>query len=53
MTNLWALSLEKENIDLKERIKFDIYYVNNMSLTFDIKIIFKTIAIILGRTGEY
>ncbi|MBT2738111.1 sugar transferase [Bacillus sp. ISL-7] len=53
IVSLWAISWNREKKELKERVQFDMYYVNKMSLTFDIKIIIKTITIVLGRTGEF
>lgn len=37
----------------KDRLKNDVYYVNNITLLFDLKIFFKTVRIILGREGVY
>jgi lipopolysaccharide/colanic/teichoic acid biosynthesis glycosyltransferase len=53
IVSLWDISWNREKKELNEKVKFDMYYVNKMSLTFDIKIILKTITIVLGRTGEF
>jgi exopolysaccharide biosynthesis polyprenyl glycosylphosphotransferase len=38
------------NASITERTKYDIYYIENWSLTFDLKIIFKTIhAVLFGK----
>lgn len=37
----------------KDRLKNDVYYVNNITFLLDLKIFFKTIRIILGREGVY
>ena len=35
---------------LEERIKYDIYYIENWSMAFDLKILFKTIgAVVSGK----
>jgi lipopolysaccharide/colanic/teichoic acid biosynthesis glycosyltransferase len=34
------------NSSLEERIKYDIYYIENWSLSFDVKILVKTIGAI-------
>lgn len=42
-------ALNRNSVLTKEKLKNDIYYVNHVSLRFDIKIIFMTVATILGR----
>ena len=42
-----------ENLEqMFEQLKYDIYYVRNMSLLLDFKILFKTISIVLRRDGK-
>ncbi|NLJ07083.1 MAG: sugar transferase, partial [Sphingobacteriales bacterium] len=42
-----------ENVEqMIQRMKFDILYIENMSLAMDIKIIFYTLLIILKGTGK-
>jgi exopolysaccharide biosynthesis polyprenyl glycosylphosphotransferase len=51
MTGLWQVSGRNE-ISYDERVKLDVYYVENWSLWFDIKIIYKTLAkVIKGGDG--
>ncbi|XGC79496.1 sugar transferase [Bdellovibrio bacteriovorus] len=38
--------------DAKEKLQFDLYYIRHCSLFLDLKIIFKTVAIILGARGR-
>jgi exopolysaccharide biosynthesis polyprenyl glycosylphosphotransferase len=38
---------------LEERVKYDIYYIENWSLGFDIKILFKTIAEVLDQVFKH
>lgn len=40
-------------LDLQDRYKFDVYYVENYSLWLDIKIIFRTIGVVLFGEGKY
>ncbi|MEA2043574.1 MAG: sugar transferase [Bacteroidota bacterium] len=42
-----------ENVEqMFEQLKFDIYYVRNMSLLLDFKILFKTISVVLNGSGK-
>lgn len=42
-----------ENIDdVKQRVKFDFYYIENMSLRLDLKIIFSTVYVMLRGKGQ-
>ena len=42
-------AINRNSVLTKEKLKNDIYYVNHLSLWFDIKIVFMTIATVLGR----
>lgn len=46
----WAQVNGGYDISPKEKLEFDIYYIKNLSLFMDVKIIFKTIKVIF--TGE-
>jgi lipopolysaccharide/colanic/teichoic acid biosynthesis glycosyltransferase len=37
--------------DAKEKLKYDLHYIKNWSLTQEIKVIFKTILVVLGKKG--
>lgn len=52
ITGLWQIS-GRNDISYEERVKLDIYYVENWSLLLDIKILFKTVLTILSRKGAY
>mgnify|MGYP004549605279 FL=1 len=43
----------RNSIEWKERIKHDIYYINNLSLVMDVKIFVKTIMTVLKKEGVY
>lgn len=43
----------RNSIEWKARLKNDVYYVENISLLFDIKIFFKTFDVVLNKKGIY
>lgn len=43
----------RKNLNILDRIDYDIYYVDNISLLLDIKIFFKTILIVLRKSDIY
>ena len=43
----------RNNIDYKERVEMDKHYIKNRTFCFDIKIFFKTFAVILTKDGAY
>ena len=52
ITGLWQVS-GRSNIKDKDRVKLDIEYHSKKNLFFDLKIILKTVAEVLRRTGAY
>lgn len=50
LTGYWA-SNGRSDIEYEERMKMELYYVDNMSLKLDIRIFFKTIISVLKREG--
>lgn len=52
LTGLWQIS-GRSDIDYDERVKLDIYYVENWSLLLDIKILLKTFIALWRRQGAY
>ncbi|HSH31606.1 MAG TPA: sugar transferase [Candidatus Saccharimonadales bacterium] len=52
ITGLWQIS-GRSDIGYDERVKLDIYYVENWSLWLDIKILVKTAFSLLKRKGAY
>lgn len=47
----WAQVQGRAGIDWDERIEYDLYYVENRSLLFDLKILAKTVGLILTGKG--
>ncbi|MGG3739463.1 sugar transferase [Aeribacillus pallidus] len=52
LTGYWAIS-GRSNVDYPERVDLELYYVYNQSLLLDVKIILKTILIVLLKKGAY
>jgi len=52
LTGLWQVS-GRSNVSFKRRVKMDSWYVRNWSLWHDIAIMFKTIPVVLNKTGAY
>lgn len=47
----WAQVNGRNSIDWEERFKLDIWYVNNRSLTLDLRILWMTVAAVIRREG--
>ncbi|MDI6869834.1 MAG: sugar transferase [Bacillota bacterium] len=52
VTGLWQVS-GRSNTNYDERIKLDVFYINNWSLWLDIMTIIKTIPAVLAKKGAY
>jgi exopolysaccharide biosynthesis polyprenyl glycosylphosphotransferase len=52
LTGLWQIS-GRSDITYEDRVKLDIYYVENWSLLLDTKILLKTVLVILRGRGAY
>lgn len=52
ITGLWQVSGRSE-LNFDEMIRLDLYYIQNWSITLDIKILLKTIPVVLSRRGAY
>lgn len=50
LTGYWQAN-GRSNTTYSERIRMELYYINNYSLLLDIKIIFKTIIVVLKKEG--
>lgn len=52
MSGYWQIS-GRSNLSFDDMVKLDLYYIENWSLSFDIKIILKTIGAVIRRDGAY
>jgi lipopolysaccharide/colanic/teichoic acid biosynthesis glycosyltransferase len=49
----WAQVNGRTSLPWSERIELDLYYIANRSLLLDLRILWRTIAIVLGGSGTY
>lgn len=52
LTGLWQIS-GRSDIGYEDRVKLDIYYIENWNMLLDIKILFKTVLSLLRGRGAY
>ncbi len=52
ITGLWQVS-GRSNLSFEEMVKLDLFYIENWSLSFDIKILFQTVKVVIAGTGAY
>jgi exopolysaccharide biosynthesis polyprenyl glycosylphosphotransferase len=52
MTGYWQTSGRSE-LSFEEMVRLDLYYIENWSLSFDLKIILRTLGAVLRREGAY
>jgi exopolysaccharide biosynthesis polyprenyl glycosylphosphotransferase len=52
MTGYWQIS-GRSNLSFEEMVRLDLYYIENWSLSFDLKIILRTLGAVLRREGAY
>jgi lipopolysaccharide/colanic/teichoic acid biosynthesis glycosyltransferase len=52
ITGLWQISGRRE-INFREMVLLDLYYIENQSLLFDLEIIFATLPVVLFGKGAY
>jgi exopolysaccharide biosynthesis polyprenyl glycosylphosphotransferase len=52
MSGYWQIS-GRSNLSFEDMVRLDLYYIENWTLSFDIKIILKTLGAILRREGAY
>lgn len=50
LTGYWQVS-GRNDVSFRKRLELEQYYSNNYSLKLDIKILFKTIKVVIGRKG--
>lgn len=47
----YAQSHGRNNLSWQEKFKLDVYYVDNLTFLMDVKVFFKTISVVLTRSG--
>lgn len=52
MTGYWQIS-GRSNLSFEEMVRLDLYYIENWSLSFDVKIILRTLDAVARREGAY
>jgi exopolysaccharide biosynthesis polyprenyl glycosylphosphotransferase len=52
MTGWWQVN-GRSDVPAEEAVGYDLFYIDNWSLSFDIRILFKTVAVLLHRRGAY
>lgn len=52
LTGMWQVSGRSDIQDFEEIVKLDLEYIDNWSLGLDIKILFMTVFVVLGRKGS-
>ena len=52
LTGMWQVSGRSEITDFEEVVKLDKKYISEWSFMLDIKILFKTVLIVLGQKGS-
>jgi putative colanic acid biosysnthesis UDP-glucose lipid carrier transferase len=53
ITGPWQVGLRQDMDDYTQRVKDDLWYLQNLSFWLDLKIIFKTIPVMLSGSGAY
>jgi lipopolysaccharide/colanic/teichoic acid biosynthesis glycosyltransferase len=52
LTGLWQVSGRSDISDFEDVVKLDLEYIDNWSILMDIKILFKTVGVVLFRRGS-
>jgi lipopolysaccharide/colanic/teichoic acid biosynthesis glycosyltransferase len=52
LTGLWQVS-GRSSVPFEEMVMLDLYYIDNWSLLFDLKIMLRTIPVMLFGIGAY
>lgn len=52
ITGMWQVSGRSKITDFEEVVKLDTQYITNWSMGLDMKILFKTVLVVLGRDGS-
>ena len=52
MTGLWQVS-GRSDLSWDDAVRLDLYYVDNWSLAYDLRILWRTIGVVVARKGAY
>ncbi|MCD8011865.1 MAG: sugar transferase [Lachnospiraceae bacterium] len=52
ITGLWQVSGRNDISDFEDVVKMDLEYIDNWSIGLDVKILFKTVMVVINRGGE-
>ena len=52
LTGMWQVSGRSDITDFEEVVKLDTEYISNFSLGLYLKILFKTVGVVLGKKGS-
>ena len=52
ITGMWQVSGRSDITDFEEVVRLDTEYIENWSIGMDIRILFKTIQVVLGKKGS-
>ena len=52
ITGMWQVSGRSKITDFEEVVKLDTQYITHWSMGLDMRILFKTVAVVLGRDGS-
>ena len=52
LTGMWQVSGRSDITDFEEVVRLDTEYISNWSFSLDIKILFKTVIMVLKREGS-
>ena len=51
LTGIWQVSGRSDITDFEEVVKLDTEYIRNWGIGMDLKILLKTVAVVIGGTG--
>ena len=52
LTGIWQVSGRSDIVDFEEVVKMDMQYVKNWNIGMDIRILFKTVLVVLTGSGS-
>jgi undecaprenyl-phosphate galactose phosphotransferase len=51
MTGLWQVN-GRSSLTWEEALRFDLFYVENWTLSMDIRVLFRTLRVVIAREGS-